>query len=42
GDWVAAGDTIANSGNSGGQKVAALYFELRLKGKPLNPKSWLR
>ncbi len=42
GDWVAAGDTIASSGNSGGQKVAALYFELRLKGKPLNPKSWLR
>ncbi|MEO7014482.1 MAG: peptidoglycan DD-metalloendopeptidase family protein [Dokdonella sp.] len=42
GDWVAAGETIATSGNSGGQKAAALYFELRLKGKPLNPKSWLR
>ncbi len=42
GDWVSAGETIASSGNSGGQKAAALYFELRLKGKPLNPKSWLR
>ncbi len=42
GDWVSAGETIANSGNSGGQKAAALYFELRLKGKPINPKSWLR
>ena len=42
GDWVAAGETIASSGNSGGQKAAALYFELRLKGKPLNPKPWLR
>lgn len=42
GDWVSAGETIATSGNSGGQKAAALYFELRLQGKPLNPKSWLR
>lgn len=42
GDWVSAGDTIATSGNSGGQKAAALYFELRLQSKPLNPKSWLR
>lgn len=42
GDWVSAGDTIATSGNSGGQKTAALYFELRLKGKPMNPKAWLR
>ncbi len=42
GDWVSAGETIATSGNSGGQKAAALYFELRLQGKPINPKSWLR
>jgi murein hydrolase activator len=42
GDWVSAGETIANSGSSGGQKSAALYFELRLQGKPINPKSWLR
>lgn len=42
GDWVSAGETIATSGSSGGQKGAALYFELRLKGKPINPKTWLR
>lgn len=42
GDWVSAGETIATSGSSGGQKTAALYFELRLKGKPINPKAWLR
>jgi murein hydrolase activator len=42
GDWVSAGDTIATSGASGGQKSPALYFELRLQGKPINPKSWLR
>ena len=42
GDWVSAGETIASSGSSGGQKSAALYFELRLKGKPINPKAWLR
>lgn len=42
GDWVSAGDTIATSGSSGGQKAPALYFELRLQGKPINPKSWLR
>ena len=42
GDWVSAGETIATSGTSGGQKSPALYFELRLQGKPINPKSWLR
>ena len=42
GDWVSAGEVIASSGASGGQKSAALYFELRLNGKPINPKPWLR
>jgi murein hydrolase activator len=42
GDWVSAGETIATSGSSGGQKASALYFELRLQGKPINPKPWLR
>lgn len=42
GDWVAPGETIATSGASGGQKTAALYFELRREGKPLDPKPWLR
>jgi len=42
GDWVAPGETIAQSGASGGQRDAALYFELRRQGKPVDPKPWLR
>lgn len=40
GDWVEAGDIIASIGNSGGQNQTGLYFEIRKKGKPLNPSSW--
>lgn len=42
GDWVKAGDNIATLGNSGGQRQAGLYFEIRHKGKPVNPTSWCR
>jgi septal ring factor EnvC (AmiA/AmiB activator) len=42
GDYIDAGDVIAISGQSGGQKQPALYFELRHKGKPINPKRWFR
>jgi len=42
GDWVNAGETIATSGSSGGQKTAGLYFELRTKGQPVDPRGWLR
>ncbi len=42
GDWVDAGETIATSGASGGQKTAGLYFELRAKGQAVDPKGWLR
>lgn len=42
GDWVAVGDTISYSGNSGGKSSSSLYFEIRRNGKPLNPTSWLR
>lgn len=42
GDWVDADATIATSGASGGQKVAGLYFELRAKGKAVDPRGWLR
>lgn len=42
GDWVAPGETIAQSGASGGQHAPALYFELRRQGKPVDPKPWLR
>lgn len=42
GDWVAPGDVIATVGNSGGQSQSALYFEIRRRGKPLDPNSWCR
>jgi septal ring factor EnvC (AmiA/AmiB activator) len=42
GDWVKAGETIATSGASGGQKTPGLYFELRAKGQAVDPKGWLR
>lgn len=42
GDWVSAGDTIATVGNSGGRPQTGLYFEVRKKGKPVNPLRWLR
>lgn len=42
GDWVEAGDVIASVGNSGGNKNAALYFEIRHNGKPTNPLKWCR
>jgi septal ring factor EnvC (AmiA/AmiB activator) len=42
GDWVNGGETIATSGASGGQKTPGLYFEVRAKGQPVDPKAWLR
>ena len=41
GDWVDAGDTIASSGSSGGQKTPGLYFEVRAKGQAVDPRAWL-
>jgi murein hydrolase activator len=42
GDWVDANDVIATSGESGGHKTAALYFELRYQGKAIDLKGWLK
>lgn len=41
GDWVAAGETVALAGRTGGTEDPALYFEVRQNGKPVNPRSWL-
>ncbi|WP_100638229.1 murein hydrolase activator EnvC family protein [Marinobacter salexigens] len=41
GDWVAAGEAIAQSGRTGGTETPALYFEVRHNGKPDNPGRWL-
>jgi len=42
GATVKRGDALAKVGNSGGQGVTALYFELRRGGQPVNPDSWLQ
>lgn len=42
GDWVHTGETIAYSGNSGGQQETGLYFEIRKNGRPQNPLKWLQ
>lgn len=41
GDTVAQGDPVARVGTSGGQGRPALYFELRRKGAPVDPRAWL-
>lgn len=41
GDEVQQGDVIASTGHTGGQLEDGLYFELRYKGKPINPSQWL-
>lgn len=40
GEWVNAGEILANVGNSGGSNRAGLYFEIRKQGSPLNPAKW--
>ncbi|WP_394172185.1 murein hydrolase activator EnvC family protein [Thalassotalea litorea] len=42
GDRVEIGEPIALVGQSGGQNRAGLYFEIRHKGKPVNPKLWCK
>lgn len=42
GSDVRRGEAIASVGNSGGQGVPALYFELRRNGKPVDPRTWLQ
>jgi len=40
GDWVQAGEVIATTGDSGGQPQSGVYFEIRSRGKPVNPSKW--
>ncbi|WP_460974601.1 murein hydrolase activator EnvC family protein [Pseudoxanthomonas daejeonensis] len=42
GDRVRRGDAVAKVGSSGGHGRAALYFELRRNGQPVDPASWLQ
>lgn len=41
GEKVATGAVIGHVGNSGGQPRAALYFEVRRNGEPINPGRWI-
>ena len=41
GDWVQPGETIAQVGDTGGAPRPALYFEIRFKGEPVNPHTWI-
>ena len=42
GDMVREGETLALVGQSGGQANSGLYFEIRHKGRAVNPKKWCR
>jgi septal ring factor EnvC (AmiA/AmiB activator) len=42
GEHVAAGDTIAAAGDSGGSSRPELYFEIRRAGKPVDPRPWFK
>lgn len=42
GDWVDAGAAVARAGSSGGIAEPSLYFELRQRGRAVDPKAWLR
>lgn len=40
GEWVTAGAAISTVGDSGGRETPGLYFEIRHKGKPVDPAAW--
>ena len=42
GDVVRAGQAVATAGDTGSLKGECLYFEIRLKAKPLDPLQWLK
>ncbi|MCF6353802.1 MAG: peptidoglycan DD-metalloendopeptidase family protein [Candidatus Polarisedimenticolaceae bacterium] len=42
GDWVQPGEVIALVGNSGGRLEMGVYFSIRKKGRPVNPKKWCK
>ncbi len=42
GDWVDEGEIIADAGSTGWVSRVTLYFEVRDRGKAVNPKRWCR
>jgi septal ring factor EnvC (AmiA/AmiB activator) len=42
GEWVEANEAVATVGRSGGRASTGVYFEVRRKGRPVNPGIWCR
>ncbi len=42
GDWVVAGEVVAEAGRGGETEGDTFYFEIRHKGVPINPARWCR
>jgi len=42
GDWVEPGEVVAEAGSTGWIDEVRLYFEMRDKGKPVDPARWCR
>jgi septal ring factor EnvC (AmiA/AmiB activator) len=42
GEWVEAGEPVALVGRSGGHANPGVYFGIRFKGKPVNPRLWCK
>jgi septal ring factor EnvC (AmiA/AmiB activator) len=42
GDWVQAGEPIAEVGDSGGQQGSGVHFEITFNGVPVDPGDWVR
>ncbi|RMH61606.1 MAG: NlpD-related protein family M37 unassigned peptidase (NlpD protein) [Zetaproteobacteria bacterium] len=40
GDWVEQGERLATAGNTGWSSQVRLYFEVRDRGRPVNPRRW--
>jgi septal ring factor EnvC (AmiA/AmiB activator) len=42
GDRVAAGEPVAAAGDSGGRTRPEVYFEIRKRGQPVDPRPWFK
>jgi len=42
GDIITKGEPIGRVGQSGQSEEPTLYFEIRYKGKPVDPERWLK
>jgi septal ring factor EnvC (AmiA/AmiB activator) len=42
GEWVESNEAVATVGRSGGNAATGVYFEVRRKGRPVNPGIWCR